>query len=159
MSSNKETFRAQAQTFAARFAALGHVNRVEILRHLRTAHPDGLVVGEIQGLLGIPASTLSHHLEALRQEGLVVQEREGRFLRYRAGTEALNAVLGYLYAECCAGRSAAAPLVVPTISTKVEEKSDSVARRSASKHVASALESDVQPEPGSMVEEEAWKSW
>lgn len=83
------------------FAALGHESRVRIVRLLLASHPDGLVVGELQDELRIPASTLSHHLEALRQEGLVEAEREGRFLRYRAGTTKLQTLLNFLYAECC----------------------------------------------------------
>ena len=87
--------------YANMFAALGHEARVEIVRLLLAAHPQGLVVGEIQGELDIPASTLSHHLDALRREGLIEQEREGRYLRYRAGSEALRQLLDFLYAECC----------------------------------------------------------
>lgn len=90
-----------AVILADRFAALGHEARLLILRSLLAAHPQGLVVGEIQNDLDIPPSTLSHHLDALRHQGLVEQEREGRFLRYRAGTEALREVLDFLYAECC----------------------------------------------------------
>lgn len=86
---------------ADRFAALGHEARLQIVKLLLASHPTGLVVGELQGELGIPASTLSHHLDALRHQGLVIQEREGRFLRYRAGAEALQEVLNFLYAECC----------------------------------------------------------
>ena len=86
---------------ARMFAALGHENRVAIIRLLLASHPDGLVVSELQEKLGIPASTLSHHLGALRQEGLVEQEREGRCLRYRAGTDQLQVLLNFLYAECC----------------------------------------------------------
>ena len=156
MSTNEQAFRAQAETFAARFAALGHVNRVEILRHLLTAHPTGLVVGEIQGHLGIPASTLSHHLEALRLEGLVVQEREGRFLRYRAGTEALNALLGFLYAECCAGSAPlAVPMVARDVSAGIEMALTAAARGPGGKQVASAIEPESKP----MAEKEAWKNW
>lgn len=91
----------EARRFASRFAALGHEVRLEILRRLLAAHPTGMVAGEIQQELGIPASTLSHHLDALNQEGLVEQSREGRFLRYRANTEGLSELLGFLYAECC----------------------------------------------------------
>ena len=97
------------------FAALGHESRVAIIRLLLAAHPGGLVVGELQEELGIPASTLSHHLDALRQEGLVDQEREGRFLRYRAGTAALQTLLDFLYAECCTRQ----PVVNISIPTKV----------------------------------------
>lgn len=91
----------EARRHARRFAALGHEVRLEIVRQLLAAHPEGLVAGEIQQQLGIPASTLSHHLEALHQEGLVQQHREGRFLRYLADTEGLREVLDFLYAECC----------------------------------------------------------
>ena len=86
---------------ARMFAALGHENRVAIIRLLLAAHPQGLVGGELKDELAIPASTLSHHLDALRQEDLVEQKREGRFLRYRAGTAQLQVLLNFLYAECC----------------------------------------------------------
>jgi len=89
------------QRQAARFAALGHEARLRILRELLAHHPYGRVAGELQHELDIPASTLSHHLDALRQEGLIEQQREGRFLRYVADTEGLRELLGFLYAECC----------------------------------------------------------
>lgn len=92
---------SESRRFAAMFAALGHEARVDILRLLLAAHPTGLVVGEIQEELAIPPSTLSHHLDALRREGLIEQEREGRFLRYRAGSATLRQLLDFLYAECC----------------------------------------------------------
>jgi ArsR family transcriptional regulator len=92
---------SEARRYASSFAALGHEARLEILRHLLAASPGGLVAGELQVELAIPASTLSHHLDALRQEGLVLQEREGRFLRYRAHDAALQELLAFLYAECC----------------------------------------------------------
>src|SRR2546422_6941930 len=62
---------AAATRYAAMFAALGHEARVRIVRLLLAAHPDGLVAGEIQQELGIPASTLSHHLDALETAGLI----------------------------------------------------------------------------------------
>ena len=96
----------EAVVLADRFAALGHEARLRIVRLLLAAHPCGLVVGEIQQELDVPASTLSHHLEALRHQGLVLQEREGRFLRYRAGSSALEELLDFLYAECCSMTSA-----------------------------------------------------
>jgi DNA-binding transcriptional ArsR family regulator len=91
----------EARRFASRFAALGHEVRLEILRRLLAAHPAGMVAGEIQQELGIPASTLSHHLDALHQEGLVEQRREGRFLRYLASTDGIQELINFLYAECC----------------------------------------------------------
>ena len=92
---------SDALQYASRFAALGHEVRVDIVRLLLAAHPGGLVVGQLLEELEIPASTLSHHLDALNREGLIIVEREGRFQRYRAGTEALQGILNFLYAECC----------------------------------------------------------
>ena len=83
------------------FAALGTEVRLEILRLLLAAHPEGMVAGDIQSELAIPASTLSHHLEKLRAEGLVTVQRESTFLRYSANTAALEELLGFLFAECC----------------------------------------------------------
>lgn len=74
---------------------------MDIVRLLLAAHPGGLVVGQLLEELEIPASTLSHHLDALSREGLISVEREGRFQRYRAGTEVLEGILNFLYAECC----------------------------------------------------------
>ncbi|HEX7124466.1 MAG TPA: metalloregulator ArsR/SmtB family transcription factor [Thermodesulfobacteriota bacterium] len=95
--------------YAAMFAALGHEARLAIVRLLLAAHPVGMVAGEIQQELGIPASTLSHHLDALRQVGLVEQRREGKYQRYLAAADGLEALLRFLYAECCT-RSQVVPL-------------------------------------------------
>jgi ArsR family transcriptional regulator, arsenate/arsenite/antimonite-responsive transcriptional repressor len=95
--------------YADMFAAIGTEPRLRILRLLLAAHPDGLVAGDIQADLGIPASTLSHHLEKLRHEGLVTVRREGTFLRYAAGAETLRELLGFLYAECCTRSAAVNP--------------------------------------------------
>ena len=92
---------AQTARYADMFAALGTEVRLQILRLLLSAHPDGMVVGEIQSELEIPASTLSHHLEKLRGEGLASVQRESTFLRYTANTTALEELLGFLFAECC----------------------------------------------------------
>lgn len=86
---------------ADRFAALGAEPRLQIVRLLLSAHPTGMVAGEIQEELGIPGSTLSHHLEKLRQVGLVSVRRAGTFLWYSANTAVLQEVLGFLYEECC----------------------------------------------------------
>jgi ArsR family transcriptional regulator, arsenate/arsenite/antimonite-responsive transcriptional repressor len=94
--------------YADRFAALGTEPRLRIVRLLLSAHPDGMVVGDIQSELDIPNSTLSHHLEKLKNEDLVSVKREGTFLRYLANTEALGELLRFLYAECCT-RSKAIP--------------------------------------------------
>ena len=87
--------------FAPKFAALGHEARLSIVRLLMSAHPDGMVVGEIQEELDIPPSTLSHHLDALQREGLVSVTREGKYLRCRADAAGLRDLLAFLYTECC----------------------------------------------------------
>jgi ArsR family transcriptional regulator len=95
--------------FADMFSAMGTEPRLRIMQLLLSAHPEGLVVGDIQGELEIPNSTLSHHLEKLKAEGLVEVRREGTFLRYTANTEALQELLQFLYAECCTRNKAVRP--------------------------------------------------
>lgn len=95
--------------FADMFSAMGTEARLQIMRLLLKSHPDGLVVSEIQAELGIPGSTLSHHLDKLRNEGLVNVRRESTFLRYTADTQALQEVLQFLYAECCTRNQAVRP--------------------------------------------------
>jgi DNA-binding transcriptional ArsR family regulator len=90
-------------------AAMGTEPRLRIIRLLLSAHPDGLVVGEIQTELGIPSSTLSHHLEKLKNEDLVKVQRESTFLRYSANAESLQDLLTFLYAECCTRNKAVKP--------------------------------------------------
>ncbi len=94
---------------ADRFSAIGAEPRLRILRLLLSAHPEGLVVGEIGGELDIPSSTLSHHLEKLKNEDLVRVRREGTFLWYSANTDALQDLLGFLYSECCTRNKAIHP--------------------------------------------------
>ena len=91
----------QVTRFADMFSAMGTEARLRIVQLLLTAHPEGLVVSEIQEELDIPNSTLSHHLEKLKAEGLVNVQRESTFLRYTANTGALRELLSFLYAECC----------------------------------------------------------
>ena len=95
--------------YADMFAALGAEPRLRIVRLLLSAHPDGLVVGDIQAETGVAGSTLCHHLEKLKNDELVTAEREKAFIRYRANTEALEELLGFLYAECCTRNRAIEP--------------------------------------------------
>jgi DNA-binding transcriptional ArsR family regulator len=95
--------------YADMFAAMGTESRLRIMQLLLSAHPDGMVVGEIQDELDISASNLSHHLEKLKNEGLVQVSREGTFLRCTANTEALQELLTFLYAECCTRNKAVKP--------------------------------------------------
>jgi len=108
MASNKKNL-AQVARFADMFSAMGTEPRLRIMQLLLSAYPDGLVVGEIQSELDIPNSTLSHHLDKLRNEDLVLMRRESTFLRYSANAEALQEVLQFLYAECCTRNKAVAP--------------------------------------------------
>jgi DNA-binding transcriptional ArsR family regulator len=91
------------------FAAMGTEPRLRIVRLLLSAHPRGMIVGDIQAELGIPNSTLSHHLEKLRSRGLVRVRRQGPFLWHTAGTDALQEILEFLYAECCTRSRAIEP--------------------------------------------------
>jgi ArsR family transcriptional regulator len=101
--------REQVARYADMFSAMGTEPRLRIMQLLLTAHPEGMVVGEIQDEVDIPGSTLSHHLEKLRQEKLVEVHRESTFLRYTANTEALRELLQFLYAECCTRNQALRP--------------------------------------------------
>jgi ArsR family transcriptional regulator, arsenate/arsenite/antimonite-responsive transcriptional repressor len=100
---------APVEKYADMFSAMGTEARLRIMQLLLTAHPEGLVVGEIQDELDIPNSTLSHHLDKLKNEDLVEVKREGTFLRYTANTEALQGLLQFLYAECCTRNKALRP--------------------------------------------------
>ncbi len=95
--------------FADMLSAMGTEPRLRIMRLLLSAHPEGMVVNEIGDELEIPSSTLSHHLEKLKNEELVQVRREGTFLRYSANTASLGELLGFLYAECCTRNKAVEP--------------------------------------------------
>src|SRR5437870_3514613 len=99
----------QTARYADMFAAMGTESRLRIMQLLLSAHPDGMVVGEIQEELGVSASNLSHHLDKLKNEGLVHVAREGTFLRCTANTQALQEILSFLYAECCTRNRAVEP--------------------------------------------------
>lgn len=109
----------KASELVARYAdmlsAMGTEPRLRIMQLLLSAHPDGLVVGEIQDELEIPNSTLSHHLDKLKNENLVCVQRESTFLRYAANTEALQELLRFLYAECCTRNKAVRPQAIMQI--------------------------------------------
>jgi ArsR family transcriptional regulator, arsenate/arsenite/antimonite-responsive transcriptional repressor len=116
----RSSFRKNAQDvslYADRFAAMGTEARLRIMQLLLSAHPEGVVVGDIQSELDIPNSTLSHHLEKLKLEQLVNVRREGTFLRYTANTETLQELLQFLYAECCTRNKALSPEEVISICT------------------------------------------
>jgi len=87
--------------FADMLAAMGAEPRLRIVRLLLAAHPTGMVAGELGSELDLPPSTLSHHLDRLKREGVVNVRRDKTFLWYTANTEALEELLQFLYAECC----------------------------------------------------------
>jgi ArsR family transcriptional regulator len=109
MASSKKQQAENITRYADMLAAMGTEPRLRIMRLLLSAHPDGLVVGDIGSELDIPSSTLSHHLEKLKHEDLVRVRREGTFLWYSANAEALQELLGFLYAECCTRNKAVEP--------------------------------------------------
>ena len=105
----------QVARYADMFSAMGTEARLRIMQLLLSAHPEGLVVGEIQEELEIPNSTLSHHLDKLKNEGLVQVRRQSTFLRYTANTDGLQELLQFLYAECCTRNRAVRPQAIVQI--------------------------------------------
>lgn len=101
MSKTEQPGSALIARYADMLSAMGTEPRLRILRILLSAHPEGMVVGEIAAELDIPNSTLSHHLEKLKNEDLLSVTRQGTYLRYCANNEALQELLRFLYAECC----------------------------------------------------------
>ena len=108
-STRSETNLEKVARFADMFSAMGTEPRLRIMQLLLSAHPEGLVVGDIQNEMDIPNSTLSHHLDKLKNEGLVNVQRESTFLRYTANTEVLQELLRFLYSECCTRNKALKP--------------------------------------------------
>lgn len=98
--------------YADMFSAIGTESRLRIMRLLLSAHPQGVIAGDIGAELDIPSSTLSHHLDKLKNEGLVNVRRESTFLWYSANVDALQELLGFLYAECCTRNKAIEPLSI-----------------------------------------------
>jgi DNA-binding transcriptional ArsR family regulator len=98
----------QLERTAEQLEALGNATRLKVYRALVRAGDDGMPVGRLQDRLGIPASTLSHHLRRLIQTGLVGQDRQATTLICRAHYPAMRKLIGFLVDECCAD-SACAP--------------------------------------------------
>ncbi len=98
--------------FADMLSAMGTEPRLRIMRLLLSAHPEGLVASDVANELQIGNSTLSHHLEKLRNESLVNVRSDGTFLWYSANTQSLQDLLGFLYAECCTRNKAIEPQAI-----------------------------------------------
>lgn len=86
-------------------AALAHSLRLQVFRMLVVAGPAGMTPGAIAERLDVPGATLSFHLKELTAARLVTQERDGRNLIYRAAYDHMNALLGFLTANCCKGEA------------------------------------------------------
>jgi len=86
---------------AALLSQLGNPTRLKIVRELVRVGKTGMAVGEIQKKLAIPNSTLSHHINHLRNAGLVMQERESTVLRCKVDFKAIDAIVKFLTEECC----------------------------------------------------------
>ncbi len=99
----------QVTRFAEMLAAIGSESRLRITQLLLTAHPHGMVAGEIQAELGVSPSNLSHHLDKLKRKGVIGMQREGSSLRYTARTDSIQELLTFLFAECCARSKAIKP--------------------------------------------------
>jgi DNA-binding transcriptional ArsR family regulator len=93
------------QAAADALAALGNRTRLRVFKLLVRAGPEGTNIGTLQRMLGIPATTLGHHLGTLAAAGLVGQERRGREVICTARFKAVGEVLAYVKEECCAGLS------------------------------------------------------
>ncbi len=92
----------QTELAASQLEALGKSTRLEIYRALIRAGDSGLAVGALQDKLGIPSSTLSHHLKTLIVSGLISQERQATTLMCRANYKSMQDLIDYLVSECCA---------------------------------------------------------
>ncbi|HKU95079.1 MAG TPA: metalloregulator ArsR/SmtB family transcription factor [Vineibacter sp.] len=108
----------------AALVALGQENRLDVFRLLVQAGKDGLAAGQISERLNIPSPTLSFHLAQLRHAGLVHFRRDGRSLIYAANYDGMNALMGFLTENCCAGDAAAcgAPVCEPASATLSRHK-------------------------------------
>ena len=97
------------QTALAALNALSHATRLAAYRQLVQAGPEGLSVGDLRDRLDVPPATLTAHHNILRGAGLVADEREGRVIRVRADYARMDALLGYLTENCCAGAADCGP--------------------------------------------------
>ena len=109
MSEPAQTSLQTVDAYARMLSALGTERRLRIFRLLLSAHPQGLIVGDIAAELAIANATLSHHLDKLRNEDLVKVRRDGTFLWYSVNTVAVQDLMQFLYAECCTRNKAIEP--------------------------------------------------
>jgi ArsR family transcriptional regulator len=103
----------EANHVISALAALAQEHRLALFRLLVQTGPEGLPAGRIAEALGVPNSSLSHHLALLHEAGLVAQRRDGRSLIYSADYAAMERLLGFLTENCCAGSRCVAPAANP----------------------------------------------
>lgn len=92
---------SEVARYADMLSIMGTQPRLRIMRLLLSSHPNGMVVGDIHESFALAGSTLSRHLEKLKNHDLVRVRRDGKFLWYSANTDTLRELLSFLYAECC----------------------------------------------------------
>jgi DNA-binding transcriptional ArsR family regulator len=102
--------------------ALANEHRLALFRLLVRTGEKGLPAGAIAAELAIPNSSLSFHLSHLNEAGLVKQERQGRSLIYSANYAAMNALVGYLMENCCAGSGGCSPDAACDAQPSLQEK-------------------------------------
>lgn len=129
---SKEPEFSDEARFVKALAALAQSSRLRVFRLLVGAGNHGLYPGQIADALSVPANALSFHLKELHYCGLITQEREGRFLRYRADLEEMRQLMEFLAAHCCQGESCG---VIPVIDCQTQNNSDELPR---TKQVAAA---------------------
>lgn len=117
---NEQAFSDEVR-FVKALGALAQSSRLRVFRLLVGAGNDGLYPGQIADALSVPANTLSFHLKELHYCGLITQEREGRFLRYRADLEQMRQLMEFLAAHCCHGESCG---VMPVIDCQTQNHSE-----------------------------------
>jgi ArsR family transcriptional regulator, arsenate/arsenite/antimonite-responsive transcriptional repressor len=114
----------ESKTAVAALSALAQQNRLEVFRLLVQAGAPGLPAGQIAEKLGIAGPTLSFHLAQLKHAGLVHQRRDGRSLIYATNYDGMNALMGFLTDNCCAGdKSCGVPVCEPQSARLVRRKS------------------------------------
>lgn len=86
---------------AGQLSALGHPLRLEVLRFVVQAGPEGAAAGEIQAHVALAPSTLSHHLKRLVEAGLLTESLAGTFHYYTVDYAALKALTDYVWEDCC----------------------------------------------------------
>lgn len=87
------------------FAALSNQTRLQVLRQLVEAGPDGMLAGDVATAVGASPSRMSFHLSTLQAAGIVTSERQSRLMIYRVNFQAIGDVMRFLLQDCCKGNA------------------------------------------------------